>query len=132
VELFLNIAGAFAAVALICVWLWCERSTRGNRASRKTQLVALALLILIIFPVISVTDDLLAVANPAETDVLSRRDLKLPGWLDAIPAVLPPGEGVLAQSAATHSRQIAWLEFQVSVPAGPTLAPVENRPPPAL
>lgn len=131
-ELFLNLAGAFAAVALICVWLWCERSTGGNRASRKTQLVALALLILIIFPVISVTDDLLAAANPAETDVLSRRDLKLPGWLDAIPAVLSPGEGVLAQSAVTRSRLIAWLEFQVSVPAGPALAPVENRPPPAL
>jgi hypothetical protein len=132
VELFLNIAGALAGLALIGLWLRCARSARARGANRTTQLVALILLILIIFPVISVTDDLLAVANPAETDVLSRRDHQFFSGLAAIPAALCPGESLIAEPDDTHGRLIASLEIQVSSPDPPALSPIENRPPPAL
>jgi hypothetical protein len=130
VELFLNLAGASAAIALFCLWLWSARSANSIGANRKTQLVALVLLILIIFPIISVTDDLLAAANPAETDVLLRRDHEFSGFIAAIPPVLHPDESALPEAAATRWRLIASL-LQFSLPDAPALAPIENRPPPA-
>lgn len=94
--------------------------------------MALALLILVLFPVISVTDDLMAAANPAETEMLSRRNLQFSASIVAIPAILRPGDSVLTETDAPRLGLIASLEFQVSVPAAPALAPVENRPPPEL
>jgi hypothetical protein len=47
-------------------------------ATRRTQMVALAVLILILFPVISVTDDLQAIQNPAEVDSCLRRERSKP------------------------------------------------------
>ena len=41
------------------------------------QLVALLLLIVVLFPVISVTNDLMAAQNPAETDSVQRRNLEV-------------------------------------------------------
>ncbi len=131
-ELFLNIAGALAGLGLIGLWLWCARCAHARGANRTRELVALIVLILIIFPVISVTDDLLAAANPAETDVLSRRDHQFFSGLAAIPTVLCPGESLVAEPDDTPGRLIASLEIQVSSPNPPALAPIENRPPPAL
>lgn len=131
-ELLLNLVGTLAATALVFAWLFCARAESGHGASRKTQLVALVLLILIIFPVISVTDDLLAAANTAETDVLSRRDHGFAGFIAAVPPGILPGEAVLPVPAANSWRLLASLELQFSVPAAPALAPIENRPPPSL
>jgi hypothetical protein len=132
VELFLNLAGALAAIALVCLWLWHGSSKGANGASRRTQLIALVLLILVIFPVISVTDDLLAAASPAETDVLSRRDHIISGLMAATPAVVLPGLDAVPEPATAPLRLLALLEFDRSLPDSPALAPIENRPPPAL
>lgn len=72
VELFLNFAWFGLALASVLLWLRC-----GRRDERRwyLPLVALAMLVVLLFPVISVSDDLWAVQNPAETDSWVRRNL---------------------------------------------------------
>ena len=69
-ELILNFVwGLVAAAGLAC---WSLTHLRAKE-SQGRQFIALATLLLILFPVISITDDLWAAHNPAETDVLLRR-----------------------------------------------------------
>src|SRR5580692_10952141 len=70
-ELILNLAAALITVLMFLLWLRYAPRTGSNRSM---QLVALAVLVLTLFPVISVTDDLQAALNPAETDCCVRRD----------------------------------------------------------
>jgi hypothetical protein len=128
VELFLNLAGAFVAVTLICLWLLCAPRTAAAGESRRTQLVALALLILIMFPLISVTDDLLAAQNPAESDSFQRRDQTISVLNAVLSSFTYPGE--TASAAIPAVIRIAALALRVPLPAAPALAPIENRPPP--
>ena len=53
-EIILNLAWIF--LAAVIMWLWL-RYAPCEGASRRTQVAALAMLIVILFPVISVTDD---------------------------------------------------------------------------
>ena len=126
-ELILNLAWALSAVAMLCIWL---RYARLAGASRRTQMVALAVLILILFPVISVTDDLQAMQNPAETDSCLRRVHAVSSPHSIFPAVgaLPPP--VIAEL----SFGVLQVATPCSLPAPainyPALQPIENRPPP--
>jgi hypothetical protein len=70
VELFLNIAWALLAMASVGLWV---RYGRKERAQWYLPLIALAVLIVLLFPVISVSDDLYAIQNPAESDSWCRR-----------------------------------------------------------
>ena len=69
-ELTLNLVWLVLAVLLVKHWL--SHTARG-RARTLTHIAALGMLILILFPVISVTDDLVAAQNPAELDCCVRR-----------------------------------------------------------
>jgi hypothetical protein len=128
VELFLNLAGAFVAVVLVCLWLWCTPRTAATRASLRTQWIALALLILILFPLISVTDDLLAAQNPAESDSFQRRDSAISVLNAALASSAILSEAVHTEIPAVV--RVAALSLEAAVPAVPALAPIENRPPP--
>lgn len=127
-ELVLNLAWALSAVAIICLWL---RFGPQANAGRRTQVVALAVLILVLFPVISVTDDLQAVQNPAEVDSCLRRN-----------HVVSNAHSIFPVAAALPLPAFAELPFgflQLVAP-GHQLAPavdhpglnsIQNRPPPA-
>jgi len=127
-ELVLNLAWVLMSALMFCLWL---RFAARTGVDRRTQLAALAVLLLILFPVISVTDDLQAVQNPAETDCLLRRGhgcstdhtifpavANLP-----LPAIAEPSFGVLRLAAPGHLRAPVFDR--------PALAPIQNRPPPA-
>jgi hypothetical protein len=126
-ELILNLAWALSAVAILCIWLRCARPAG---ASRGTQVVALAVLILILFPVISVTDDLQAMQNPAETDSCLRRVHAVSSPHSIFPAVGAQPPPVLAEL----SFGIPQVATPGRLPAPsinyPALAPIQNRPPP--
>ena len=131
-ELFLNLAGAFVALALICLWLVCALRAGDTDAHRRTQIIALALLILVLFPVISVTDDLLAAENPAEIDSVQRRNQDACSWHATVaPASLPvePGSVKLPPVPCRYS---AAQVVPLLLPAAPALAPIESRPPPTV
>lgn len=127
-ELILNLVGVLVALAIACVWLrWAPR----GGSDRKIQLVALALLILILFPVISVTDDLQAAQNPAETDSCLRRDYIVAGAHAAPPLAAVAPEPLLI------ANRFGFLGFAAPDAQTPPvlraaeMAPIDNRPPPA-
>jgi hypothetical protein len=127
-ELLLNFAWGLLAALMLC--LWVRLAPRGA-ADRRMQFVALAMLLLILFPVISVTDDLQAMQNPAETDCCQRRDH----------ACSAP-HSILTPTASMPLPTVAGISFGVlrlTIP-GTSLAttfdpsakdPIQNRPPPA-
>ena len=67
-EIILNIAWALCSLGLILLWV---RGSRSNPVSRRTQIMALAMVVLLLLPVISLSDDLMAMQGPAETDTTS-------------------------------------------------------------
>ena len=70
-ELALNLVWCLLTLAGIACYL---RLGSADGSSRRMQVVALGVLALILFPVISVTDELSALQNPAEVDTCIRRN----------------------------------------------------------
>ncbi len=69
-ELALNLVWVAASVTLVTVWL---RAARHTRTPRRVQCFALLMAILLLLPVISISDDLAAAQYPAEADSALRR-----------------------------------------------------------
>jgi len=126
-ELTLNLGWALVALGMTCVWLrMAPRAARERRA----QFVALAVVILILLPAISMTDDLMAAQNPAEVDSCVRRDH---GDFQI--------HSDFSAQAAQPQIEFAGLAFGVVrmlspdrpfIPFAeiPSLASIQNRPPP--
>ncbi len=70
-ELTLNLA--WMMLAALMVWRWMRQAPRESE-SRRTELIALVAIILILLPIISVTDDLIAGQSLAETSSCQRKD----------------------------------------------------------
>ena len=125
-ELLLNLAWVLLAATMFCLWL---RFAPRSSVSPHLQFMALAVLLLILFPVISVTDDLQAVQNPAEADCLVRRDhgpamhsSLTPIAALPLPAIGGVAFGVLRMAIKGSPRDPVFDH--------PALAPIQNRPPP--
>jgi hypothetical protein len=120
----------WVGLAALMFWLWMSRATREG-ASLRTQLVALAVVILIMLPVISMTDDLIAAQNPAETDSCQRKDhvcaTAHPETHTIVDLMLP----VYAEHTSCTSGFVA----QSNLPAPPIMIQaiysIQSRPPPA-
>jgi hypothetical protein len=77
VEFFLNIAWLVVSISLAFLW---KKSLRGmsvhsRHPNKKAQLIALALLIVILLPVVSITDDMHAMPTAEIEHVTRRADL---------------------------------------------------------
>ncbi len=127
-ELALNLGWVLLAGLMFCLWLRFGSRTGGDR---RMQFVALAVLVLILFPVISVTDDLQAVQNPAETDSCQRRDhgYSAPHSISSQAAALPLP--AFAELSFGVQRMAAQGSIAAPVIDLPALHPIQNRPPPA-
>ena len=126
-ELVLNLA--WVLLATLMFYLWPHFAPRTG-ADRRMQLVALALLILILFPVISVTDDLQAAQNPAETDSCLRRDHIVRSPHSIFPAVTALPLPVFAELSFGFLRLSAPGSLLAPVVDHPVLTSIQNRPPP--
>jgi hypothetical protein len=127
-ESLLNLVWALLAALIVCLWL---RIASPSGASRRTQAAAVAMLILILFPVISVTDDLQSLQNPAETATCERRDhmSSCPHSIFPIAVALPaPG---FVRPPISFQRFSACLRPRLSAVKKPALRSIQNRPPPA-
>jgi len=127
-ELCLNLAWVLLAALIFFLWL---RLAPRSGASPRMQFVALALLILILFPVISVTDDLQAALNPAETDTCLRRDHACSTPHSIFPAVAGLPLAAIAERSIGIRRIAAPSHLAAPTLDHPALVSVQNRPPPA-
>jgi len=127
-ELVLNLGWALSAAVFFCIWLGHSRQAG---AGRRTQLVALAVLVLILFPVISVTDDLQAMQNPAEADCCLRRDHAVCNAHSIFPSVAAVPPPVFAEVSLGFLQVAAPGILPFAAVDDPALAPIQNRPPPA-
>jgi hypothetical protein len=126
-ELALNLAWALLAIAALS--LWPQYAPRAG-AKKRTQIVVLIVLIVILFPVISVTDDLQAAQNPAEADSCLRRDdvVNSAHWIVPVAATFPIpvlrglSFGTLTWRAAT--------KLPAPTVDHPGLSTIQRRPPP--
>jgi hypothetical protein len=71
VELFLNLVWFLVSLLLVVHWTRAAHPDRTWRTGKAA--VALLLLVLLLLPVISVTDDLVATTGPSETEHIVRR-----------------------------------------------------------
>jgi hypothetical protein len=127
-ELFLNLAWVGLAASMFCLWL---RFTPEAGASRRAQFVALAVLLLIFFPAISVTDDIQAFQNPAETDCCQRRDHACSTPHSVHPHAPSLPLPATAELPFGFLSIVAPSGLQAPVVDRPAMAPIQNRPPPA-
>lgn len=128
-ELFLNLAWLAVAAAIVCLWL---RSEGRNTPDRRRQLIAIAVLIAVLFPVISVSDDLLAIQNPSEVDNYLRRDHLAPPNTPVQPMLAVVVPMIFAGLGLGFSRFIAPSLLPIVKPEHPETAGIYNRPPPAV
>jgi hypothetical protein len=127
-ELTLNLV--WLATALLLLRLWIGQAARGSREMR-LQLLALTLLLAVLFPVISVTDDLQTVQGTVETEGCGRRDHSAcahPG--DASQHAAAP-VAAFETPGLSHLGMVApVLHLSSAAPSHPGLR-LQNRPPPA-
>ena len=103
-----------------------------ERAERGAQCVALIVLLLIMFPVVSVSDDLLSLQNPAEVDCCARRDHAVAGATTVMPAIVASVLPAVADLPSGVLRFRAPGEEPFVTVEDAALGVVANRPPPAV
>jgi hypothetical protein len=127
-EIILNLVWAMLTVVCVGVWM---RQARRSGVSPRVQAVALLVFLVILLPVISVTDDLQSLDNPAELDCCARRQhaaASCPHSISsAAAALLPPGLGEVPFGLIQIICPESWQPRAVEDPA---LASIQNRPPP--
>jgi hypothetical protein len=126
-ELALNLE--WTAMAIAMCWLWVHHARREGPGC-SAQLVSLALVLVTMFAVIGMYDDMAMAQNPAETRCFQREDD--PGVHAHIPF-----HPVVAWTPALAA-EFPFSVFRFAVPSGlllstatvPALSSVQNRPPP--
>jgi hypothetical protein len=127
-ELVLNLG--WTVLATVMCWLW-KRYTPRKGPGCSAQFVSLALVLVTMFSVITMYDDMAMAQNPAETRCFQRED-----DLGAYPHA--PFHPVVAFTP-TLAAELPFNTFRFAVPGGllapalkvPVLFSIQNRPPPA-
>jgi len=127
-EIFLNLVWASLALASIGLWARFERRAGSER---HLPMIALGLLLVILFPVISVSDDLWAIQNPAEADTCLRRNHDTVCLHSILPPPIASPEPLFGPAQSDSSQLFSLAKLPLPRHAAPALSPVENRPPPA-
>jgi hypothetical protein len=129
-EIVLNIAWILCSLGL--VWFWA-RNTESRSVPRCTQALALAMVVLLLLPVISLSDDLMTMQGPAESDTYPRRALHLD---DSHPPALATSfalpERVVSALALTGYSQDVLQDYRLTHPTASLTHSLDSRPPPQV
>jgi hypothetical protein len=89
------------------------------------------MLIVILFPIISVSDDLWSIQNPAETDTVHRRDQLASPPPSIFPALAALCESVVAEMRFGFLNSSPPVIAEIRALTAPVPVKMLNRPPPA-
>jgi hypothetical protein len=129
-EIILNLAWGLCSLGLI--WFWV-RTRDANPTPRKMQILALAMVVLLLLPVISLSDDLLAMQGPAETDSCLRRALHPDdSHPSVVPAALALPEQMMTALMLSAISQEAVQNYRLTPPAPVRTRSLDSRPPPTV
>jgi hypothetical protein len=128
-ESLFNLVWALVVTASVCFWL-----KSGHRSCRvgHSSLLGLAMLMVILFPVISVSDDLWSLQNPAETDSCHRRDQSGGISHTHFPAAAALPEPNYSEQNFGFSLLDIPGRAELSSTVNSAIGFIENRPPPAF
>lgn len=127
-EIILNLAWAIFSGGLIWFWL---RGSAANERPRRMQLMALMMVVLLLLPVISLSDDLIAAQGVTETDCCLRRALNANDvHPSVVPASLAMPEPHITALAVSGISQEALQEVGPALPSSFSSNSLESRPPP--
>jgi hypothetical protein len=127
-ELLLNLAWAASSLALIALW---AKSRAHDRVPRSVQFVALAMTVMLLLPVISLSDDLQAMQGPSETDTCVRRVLHSDDTHPSTHPVSPalPEQIVDSLCLISIGQEVHVID-RPSPPATAWTQSLDSRPPP--
>lgn len=131
-ELLLNLA--WLLLALPAVWLWrgSKTATVGRRFTALQCVLALGCVLVILFPIVSATDDLRAMRNEMEESPANKRTTRLASH-DKVSASKWQSPPALVTTATylIISDQVSqpWLESRLSLPAAPAIKHAARAPP---
>jgi hypothetical protein len=132
-ELFLNIACFVLSASLAIFWIkgLSNDPVGSNQLDRKLQLVALAMLIIILFPAISMTDDMRAMST-ADIERVTRSADLLPNSDQPADVVVPPDTELFSSRHLFNMQTFARIELSIENvrPQGGSIREMANRPPP--
>ncbi len=129
-EFILNLAWAVCSLGLVCLWL---RKGVSDAHSRTVQVLALAMVVLLLLPVISLSDDLVAAQGPAESDSCLRRALHSDELHPSVvPASLTLPEPVGMALAVSGSLQEVAQADTVAPTSALLDRSLDSRPPPRV
>ena len=115
---------------MVLVWFWMHRGVSG-RLPRRAQMLALAMVVLLLLPVISLSDDLAAAQSPAEADSYLRRATERnhvhPSMVPAMLAL--PEFQVFGQWPQRISQELLTTDAE-ALPASVSAHASFSRPPP--
>ena len=128
-ELVLNLG--WVVLATLMCWLWVHHPARRKGRGRSEQFVSLALVLVIMFAVITMYDDMAMAQNPGETRCFQRED-----DLGAHAHAMQHPVANFAQPLLSEpSIEAFYLGVVGNHPApalqSPALGSIQNRPPPA-
>jgi hypothetical protein len=128
-ELALNLVWLLVTAGLLALWS-TQRSF--GRNGRLHELLAIAALVIILFPVVSVSDDLQVATNIAETDTTVRRDYDGGQPHSIFPTGVALPECPL--HVASFDASVCLVRFPAVVfhPLVHSSSALANRPPPAV
>jgi hypothetical protein len=126
-EFALNLVWFGVAISMFGLWFGWAPVGEGNR---RVQCIALLLLIAILLPAISLTDDLLAAQNPAEINTSMRRDIDSLTVHADIPVAIVPAIPIISEVSVRMRKRQGPGALWLPVPIPPALTSIDNRPPP--
>lgn len=134
-ELFFNLLWLALSTVLVTCWL-CDRENWKNRSFRpttQTQIVALLVLLVVLLPAVSLTDDLQACTTPVETEHVIRRVDLLPVASSSLHQAVMVVATLLSFERAASLQTLASVApaLEVEKPFTGNLRNAGNRPPPA-
>jgi hypothetical protein len=128
-ELVLNLG--WVVLVTLMIWLWLRHPARREGRGRSVQFVSLALVLVMMFAVITMYDDMAMAQSPAETSCFAREDFSGA----RAHAMLHPVASFTQPLFSEPFFEVYYLGVAGNHPApalrSPALGSIQNRPPPA-